>query len=66
MNELRRSLLKAEIFKLADTRDRLDRFRDAEIKSCGDGRIEAIDCLSEASQALLVIIGLLERAKQCK
>ena len=66
MNELRRSILKAEIFKLADTRDRLDRFRDAEIKSCGEGRIEAIDCLSEAAQALLVVIGLLERAKRCQ
>ena len=66
MKELRRSLLKAEIFKLADTRERLDRFRDAEIQGCGDGRIEAIDCLSEASHALLVIIGLLERAKQCQ
>ena len=66
MNELRRSLLKAEIFKLSDTRDRLDRFRDAEIQSCGEGRNDAIDCLSEASQALLVIIGLLERAKKCQ
>jgi len=66
MNELRRSLLKAEIFKLADTRDRLERFRDAEIQSCGEGRIDAINCLSEASQALLVIIGLLERAKKCQ
>lgn len=35
MNQLRRSCLKAEIINLADTRDRLDRFRDAEIKSCG-------------------------------
>lgn len=66
MKELHRSLLKAEIFKLSDTRDRLDRFRDAEIQSCREGRIEAIDRLSEASQALLVVIGLLERALKCQ
>ena len=66
MNELRRSILRSEIAAIADLRERIDRIRDAEIKGGNEGRIDAIDSLSEASQALLVVIGLLLRAKRCQ
>lgn len=65
MSEHRKAVLRAEIDEIAKMRDRIDRIRDREIKSGPDGRIDAIDSLSEASQALLVVSGLLLRAKRC-
>lgn len=66
MNELRRAILRAEIATIADLRERIDRLRDAEIKSGKEGRVDAIDSLSEASQTLLAVMGLLLRAKRCQ
>lgn len=66
MNELSRQSLRIEIEEVSRMRDRIDRIREREVKSGPDGRIDAIDSLSEASQALLIVTGLLLRARRCQ
>lgn len=65
MNEIRRSCLRAEIEEIARMRDRIDRIRDGEVRSGPEGCVAAVDCLNEASQALLIVTGMLLKAKRC-
>lgn len=69
MNEVRRVRIRLEMEELAKLRERVHKIRDDEDRSiagdCG-GSQDASDTLSEAAHILLVVLGLLDRAKRAK
>ena len=70
MNEDRRARIKCDVDILSHARERIDKIREDEDRAiCGQpshgyGNQAASDFLSEASQALLIVIDRLQRAKQ--
>lgn len=71
MNEVRRARIKCDIDLLSCIRERIDKIRDDEDRALrgdplhGFGNAAACVFLSEASQALMIVIDRMQRAKQC-
>ena len=69
MNEVRRLRIKCEMEQLATLRERVHKIRDDEdraIAGGAGGSQDASDTLSEVGNILLVVLGLLGRAKSAK
>ena len=69
MNEVRRLRIKCEMEQLATLRERVHKIRDDEDRSIAGGvggSQDASDTLSEVGNILLVVLGLLGRAKSAK
>lgn len=69
MNEFRRGRIKCAMEELANLREKIHKIRDDEDRSIAsgiDGSQDASDLLSEVGNILLVVLGLLGRAKSAK
>ena len=69
MNEFRRLRIKCEMEQLATLRERVHKIRDDEDRAIAGGvggSQDASDTLSEVGNILLVVLGLLGRAKSAK
>lgn len=69
MNEVRRVRIRLEMEGLAKLRERVHKIRDDEDRAIAgglDGSQDASDTLSEVAHILLVVLGLLDRAKRAK
>ena len=69
MNEVRRLRIKCEMEQLATLRERVHKIRDDEDRAIAGGvggSQDASDTLSEVGNILLVVLGLLGRAKSTK
>ena len=69
MNEVRRLRIKCEMEQLATLRERVHKIRDDEdraIAGGAGGSQDASDTLSEVGNIMLVVLGLLGRAKSTK
>ena len=69
MNEVRRLRIKCEMEQLATLRERVHKIRDDEDRAIAGGvggSQDASDTLSEVGNILLVVLGLLGRAKSAK
>lgn len=69
MNEVRRLRIKCEMEQLATLRERVHKIRDDEDRAIAGGvggSQDASDTLSEVGNIMLVVLGLLGRAKSTK
>ena len=69
MNEVRRLRIKCEMEQLATLRERVHKIRDDEDRAIAGGvggSQDASDTLSEVGNIMLVVLGLLGRAKSAK